>query len=63
MNGGKKMKTADDFDEIRCELNSAIDTLDDIFGDYEEISEAMEKLNNVVDFLYEVAQEKRKETK
>ena len=57
------MKTADDFDEIRCELNSAIDTLEDIFGDYEEIADAMQKLNNVVDFLYEAAQEKRKGTK
>lgn len=57
------MKTADDFLDIRCELNSAIDTLEDIFGDYEEIADAMERLNKVVDFLYEAEQEKRKEQK
>ena len=55
------MKTADDFSDIRLDLNSAIDTLEDIFGDYEEIADAMERLNKVVDFLYEAEQEKRKE--
>jgi hypothetical protein len=63
MKGAKIMKTADDFLDIRCELNSAIDTLEDIFGDYEEIADAMERLNKVVDFLYEAEQEKRKEQK
>ena len=59
--GGQIMKTAEDFLDIRLDLNSAIDTLEDIFGDYEEIADAMERLNKVVDFLYEAEQEKRKE--
>ena len=47
----------EDFENIRMELNSAIDTFEDIFGDYEEISDAMAKLNSVVDFLYNIEKE------
>lgn len=45
--------------DARMELNSACDTFEDIFGDYEEISEAMEKINAVIDFLYEQEQKER----
>lgn len=45
--------------DARMELNSACDTFEDIFGDYEEISEAMEKINAVIDFLYELEQNER----
>lgn len=45
--------------DARMELNSACDTFEDIFGDYEEISEAMEKINAVIDFLWEQEQKER----
>lgn len=45
--------------DARMELNSACDTFEDIFGDYEEISDAMEKINAVIDFLYELEQNER----
>lgn len=46
----------ENFTDAKMELNSACDTLDDIFGDYEEIADAMEKINAVIDFLYEQEQ-------
>lgn len=47
--------------DARMELNSACDTLEDIFGDYEEMADAMERINAVIDFLYELEQNERSE--
>jgi len=47
--------------DARMELNSACDTLEDIFGDYEEMADAMERINAVIDFLYELEQKERGE--
>jgi len=41
------------------ELNGACSTLEDIFGDLEEISDAMERINAVIYFLYEQEQQER----
>lgn len=45
--------------DARMELNGACNTLEDIFGDYEEIADAMERINAVIDFLYEQEQKER----
>lgn len=55
--------TANKICEVRMEINSAIDLLEDVFGDYEETAEAMGKLNGVVDFLYYLEKKARKEEK
>ena len=45
--------------DARMELNSACSDLEDILGDYEELSDAMERINAVIDFLYEQEQKER----
>lgn len=52
-----KIKT---FNDAKMELNSACDTLEDIFGDYEETADAMARINAVIDFLWKKEQEEIK---
>jgi len=54
------MKKLKDIENIREELNYAIDILEDVLGDYEEISEAMQTLDKVADFLYDLEIEQRR---
>ena len=42
-----------DMTDARAELNSACSLLEDVLGDYQEIAVAMDKINAVIDFLYE----------
>lgn len=42
-----------DMTDAREELNSACSLLEDVLGDYQEIAVAMDKINAVIDFLYE----------
>ena len=48
------------FTDAKMELNSACDTFEDIFGDYEEIADAMARINSVIDFLWKKEQEEMK---
>lgn len=47
------------FCDAKMELNSACSDLEDILGDYEELADAMERINAVIDFLYEQEQKER----
>lgn len=42
-----------DMTDAREQLNSACSLLEDVLGDYQEIAVAMDKINAVIDFLYE----------
>ena len=42
-----------DITDAMEELNSACSLLEDVLGDYQEIAVAMDKINAVIDFLYE----------
>ena len=46
------MITLEDIIDIKTKLNSACDLLEDVLGDYEEIKDAMDNINDTIGFLY-----------
>ena len=54
------MKKIKNVSEALTELNLACDVLEKIFGDYEEISKPMSRINAVIDYLAEQEQKKRR---
>ena len=58
----KKMKIKN-VTAARMELNSACDILEDVLGDYEEVSDAMDKINACIDYLWRFEKKLEKQKK
>lgn len=55
------MLTAKNFDKALDTLNEACNEIEDVLGDYPEIAEAMQKINDIINFLYECKKEAKNE--